>query len=124
VTSDSQLALALVAALDDRALDALADRLRPRLRGDTTPEPRPIAYTVATLADEVGLSQRAVRAAIHRGELQASLRGRSYLITASAVEAWAAPSDRAASARRESPSRKPRRRGVMTSALAQLDMER
>jgi excisionase family DNA binding protein len=76
-----------VEALDDRALDVLADALASRLGASTTP----VAYTVATLASELDLSERAVRAAIHRGELQAVKRGRIYLVTRDAVEAWAAP---------------------------------
>jgi hypothetical protein len=74
VSRDSQIALALVESLDDRALDVLADALAPRLAASTAP-PAPVAYTVASLAGELGLSERAVRAAIHRGELHAASVG-------------------------------------------------
>jgi excisionase family DNA binding protein len=122
VSRDSQIALALVESLDDRALDVLADALAPRLAASTAP-PAPVAYTVASLAGELGLSERAVRAAIHRGELHAAKRGRTYLITRGAVEAWAAPSvDRQRG--RERSSRERGHRPVMASALARLDGER
>ena len=47
------------------------------------------AYTVATLALELGRSERSIRAAIARGELQAVKRGRGYVISADAVADWA-----------------------------------
>jgi excisionase family DNA binding protein len=123
VSRDSEIGRAIVAALDDQTLDLLAERLSPRLNVDETRGPQRIAYTVATLAGELGLSPRAVRAAVQRGELPAVKRGRGYVITASAVEAWAAPNDR--KSRRGQPSpRTPPGRGVMTAALADLDTER
>jgi excisionase family DNA binding protein len=120
---DSQLALAFVEALDDRALDVLADALAPRLGTSTTQAPAPVVYTVATLAAELGVSGRAIRAAIHRGELEARKRGRTYVITRAAVEAWAAP-DAGRAQRRDRPSRERRHGRVMASALARLDGER
>jgi excisionase family DNA binding protein len=47
------------------------------------------AFTVATLAAELGRSERSIRAAIARGELQAVKRGRGYVIAADAVADWA-----------------------------------
>jgi excisionase family DNA binding protein len=47
-------------------------------------------YTPATLAAELGRSPRSIRGAIHRGELRATKRGRGWIISAEAVEAWAA----------------------------------
>lgn len=90
MSSDAQLALALVAALDDAALDVLARRLAPRLRESTAGAGagKPIAYTVATLAHELGLSPRAIRGAIERGELAATKRGGRWLISADAVTVW------------------------------------
>jgi excisionase family DNA binding protein len=122
VSRDSQIALALVESLDDRALDVLADALAPRLGASTTPS-APVAYTVASLAGELGLSERVIRAAIHRGELDAAKRGRTYLITRDAVEAWAAPgADRQRG--RERSSRERAHRPVMASALARIGTER
>jgi excisionase family DNA binding protein len=119
VTRDSQIALALVEALDDRALDALADALAPRLGASTAPA-RPVAYTVATLAEELGLSPRVIRGAIQRGELQGVKRGRTYLIARDAVDAWAAP-DAGRPRGVERPSRGRAHRPVMGAALARLD---
>jgi excisionase family DNA binding protein len=122
--SDSRLALAWVEALDDRALDALADALASRLGASTTP-PAPVAYTVASLASEVGLSERVIRSEIHSGGLQAVKRGRTYVITRDAVEAWAAPAPGAGRPRdRERPSRGRAHRPVMADALARADGER
>jgi excisionase family DNA binding protein len=47
------------------------------------------AYTVATLARVLGVSERVVRNAIWRGELAAVRRGSRWVIAAVAVEAWA-----------------------------------
>jgi excisionase family DNA binding protein len=47
------------------------------------------AFTVHTLAVELGRSERSIRAAIARGELQAVKRGRGYVISADAVADWA-----------------------------------
>jgi excisionase family DNA binding protein len=121
MTTDSRLALALVEALDDRALDVLADALASRL--GMSAAPRPVAYTVATLAAELGLSERVIRDRIHRGELAAVKHGRTYVIARAAVEVWVAPDARRPQ-RRERPSRERRHRPVMASALARLDGER
>jgi excisionase family DNA binding protein len=47
------------------------------------------AYTPRTLAVELGRSERSIRAAIARGELEAIKRGRGWVIAADAVAAWA-----------------------------------
>jgi excisionase family DNA binding protein len=96
VSPDSQIALAVIGSLDDHALDLLAARLGPRLRDQNEPVRRPAAYTVATLADELGLSQRTVRGAIDRGELAAVKRGSRWLVSAEAVAAWVAPAQQRA----------------------------
>jgi excisionase family DNA binding protein len=122
MSSDSRIALALITALDDEALDLLAARLAPRLSDNGRDDTRPIAYTVATLAAQLGLSPRAIRGAIDRGELQAVRRGRHYIIAASAVETWTMPeagrSVRRASAQRSRPTSG---RGVMATALAKVE---
>jgi excisionase family DNA binding protein len=55
----------------------------------------PSIYTPQTLAAEIGVTPRAVRAAIERGDLQARRSGRGYVIGAEAVAEWAAPTARA-----------------------------
>lgn len=49
----------------------------------------PSVYTPTTLARELGITPRAVRAAIERGDLQARRSGRGYVIGAEAVAVWA-----------------------------------
>jgi excisionase family DNA binding protein len=63
----------------------------------------PSAYTPKTLAAELGITPRAVRAAIERGDLQAHRSGRGYVIAAEAIAEWATPptSRRRREARRE-----------------------
>ena len=61
------------------------------------------AYTPKTLAGELGMTPRAIRAAIERGDLYARRSGRGYVIAAEAVAAWAgAPTRRRRTARRAS----------------------
>lgn len=55
----------------------------------------PSVYSPQTLAAELGITPRAVRAAIERGDLQARRSGRGYVIGADAVAAWAQPRARA-----------------------------
>lgn len=75
----------------DDDLDRLADRIADRLAGRMEPRDEPAAYTCRTLAAELGISPRAVRAAIGRGDLQAVRRGRGWIIGADAVAAWGTP---------------------------------
>ena len=49
----------------------------------------PAVYTPQTLAAELGVTPRAIRAAIERGDLEARRSGRGYVISAEAVAAWA-----------------------------------
>lgn len=121
VNSDAPIALAVVAALDDEALDLLAERLAPRLPIEHKRNAAPIAYTVATLAHEVGLSERAVRGAIERRELAAVKRSGRWLVSAEAVAAWVTPAP--------APTQiAPRRRGgtaakgSLASLAVQIDM--
>ncbi len=58
--------------------------------------PAPAVYTPQTLAAELRITPRAVRAAIERGDLQARRSGRGYVIGAEAVAAWTAAPARGA----------------------------
>jgi hypothetical protein len=63
-------------------------RLRELIGPPPPVDPRPIAYTVASLADELHVSARVVRGAIARGELAAVKRVGRYIIAAGAVDDW------------------------------------
>jgi excisionase family DNA binding protein len=108
--SAAPLARAIVTAIAEDPV-ALA-QLRELLRNNTDhqepqEQPRRAAYTVATLAAELNLSPKVVRAAIRRGELAGVKHGRRWIISCEAVTAWAAPV--AAPPRRTPmPSRSPR----------------
>ena len=92
--SASMLAALILDSLDDNGLAVLARRLVPHLRPSAEAEERGhIAYTVASLAIELGVSQKAIRCAIARRELSAVKRGARWIISADAVRAWAAASD-------------------------------
>ncbi len=116
------LAAALLAELDDAALDALAERLAPRLayRLGARSTDAPAAYTVSTLATELRVSTKTVRGAIHRGELSATRSGRSYYVLADAVRDWLDAREDPRS-RRPSPARKARVRSPLRDALARLE---
>ncbi len=93
---------------DPARLAQLGDALAKR--DDAHPAPAVPAYTVATLAVELGRSDRAIRDAIHRGELRAVKRGRGYVIGAEAVAHWATPPSTPGATR-------PRRPGLSRQAL-------
>jgi excisionase family DNA binding protein len=113
------LASALVEAL--AADPAAISRLRELVALDAHPvAPEPVIYTVASLAAVLDVSERVVRGAIARGELQAAKRGGRYLITAGAVREWAAVEPGGNS---EHPARAQLRRahGPLRTALDTLD---
>lgn len=114
--------LPLTLTLSDDQLDAIAERVAAKLAPVAMRyEARPAAYTVATLAQETGLSTRAIRGAIERGELPAVKRGRRWLIDASAVAAWIEPSPPAPVP--AAPSRARRRRpsgGTLASVVQRI----
>jgi excisionase family DNA binding protein len=114
------LASALVEALaaDPAAISRLRELVAVELPHPTAPEP--VIYTVASLAAVLDVSERVVRGAIARGELQAAKRGGRYLISAGAVRDWAAAAPGATS---EPPGRaQPRRaHGPLRTALETLD---
>jgi excisionase family DNA binding protein len=93
-SSSAVLASLILDGLDDHGLAALARRLLPHLKQPAEAEERShVAYTVASLASELGVSQKAIRCAIARRELPAVKRGSRWIISADAVRAWATASD-------------------------------
>ena len=94
-TPSSILASLMLQGLDENGLAALARRLAPHLSGPVHSETseRHLAYTVASLAIELGVSQKAIRCAIARGELSAVKRGSRWIISANAVQTWATASE-------------------------------
>jgi excisionase family DNA binding protein len=96
-------------ALSDQDLAGFARRLLPHLQEGQRDQARAhSAYTVATLAAELGMSAKAVRCAIARHELRAVKRGSRWIISGEAVSAWAAaPDARHATARRRPASLTP-----------------
>ncbi len=119
--SDS-LAATLIAGLDDDALDALAERLAPRLahRVEAAPRPEPAGYTVATLAADLRITPKVVYGAIHRGELPATRSGRSFYVSGEAVRQWLGAREDPR-ARRPSPARRRVARSPLRDALARLE---
>jgi hypothetical protein len=114
----------LVAALlDDLAAPHAREALRRALEPEEAPRPpnERTVFTAETLAAELGITPRAVRAAITRGDLAAIKRAGRWIIARQAVEAWARPTGAAAAAR--APRRRAGRRSgrPMTDALAALD---
>lgn len=103
-SASSALASLILDGLDDYGLAALARRLLPYLRRSADPQAYRghIAYTVASLATELGVSEKAIRCAIARRELSAVKRGSRWIISAEAVCAWAAPSEARRASRRPS----------------------
>jgi excisionase family DNA binding protein len=62
------------------------------------------AYSVASLAAELGVSAKAVRCAITRRELRAVKRGSRWIISADAISEWAAASEAHDTAARRRPA--------------------
>jgi excisionase family DNA binding protein len=87
------LVSAIVDGLSDRDLGMLARRLSPHLRQPAELNNGHSAYTVASLAAELGVSQKTIRSAIARRELAAVKRGARWLISADSVREWATPSE-------------------------------
>jgi excisionase family DNA binding protein len=81
----------------------------------------PSVYTPKTLAAELGITPRAVRAAIERGDLHARRSGRGYVIGAEAVAEWASSPPRT---RRPRVARESRPLGDALAELADRGFER
>ena len=113
-------ALAIVEAIrDDPETLAL---LRSLI--DSVPEQEsPLAYTVRGLAQRTGRSPKAIRGAIHRGELVATRDGsRGYTILPEHAELWLRPAtDTARPSARLDRDRRGANCRVMSEALASLD---
>jgi excisionase family DNA binding protein len=87
------LASLILDGLSEHDLGILARRLLPHLRQPPEPasEGTHGAYTVASLATELGVSQKTIRCAIARRELTAVKRGARWLISGEAVREWVTP---------------------------------
>lgn len=83
--------LPLTLTLSEDQLDALAECIVAKLAPGPMQTSRCAAYTVTTLAQELGMSPRAIRGAIERRELAAVKRGGRWIIAAQAVAAWTEP---------------------------------
>jgi excisionase family DNA binding protein len=93
-SASSALAAHLLGELDENAIGLLAERLVPHLArlGDRNAAVAHAAYTVQSLAADLGVSPKAIRCAIARGELRGVKRGSRWIIPPEAVEEWAIPS--------------------------------
>lgn len=102
VTAAQALASLLLEGLSDHDLADFARRLLPHLHEGRPGRTRArCAYTVASLAAELGVSDKAIRCAITRHELRGVKRGSRWIISADAVDEWAtAPDVHPARARR------------------------
>ncbi len=102
VAAAQTLATLLLEGLTEQDLAVFARRLLPHLEeGQLDRAGGHSAYTVASLAAELGVSAKAVRCAITRQELQAVKRGSRWIISADAVSEWAtAPEAHHAAGRR------------------------
>lgn len=106
------LASLILDGLDEDGLADLARRLQPHLQSaDRHPDQGHVAYTVASLASELGVSAKAIRCAIARRELSAVKRGSRWIISAEAVSAWATASETRRGSRRPSCLTTPRAAG-------------
>jgi excisionase family DNA binding protein len=77
--------LVLTVNVDD-LVELVAERVIVLLGRQTSP--MLAVYTCTTLAADLGVTPRAIRAAISRGELRAVKRGGRWLIPAGAVSDW------------------------------------
>jgi excisionase family DNA binding protein len=102
VTAAQAFASLLFEGLSNQDLAVFARRLLPHLQeSQLDGAPAHPGYTVASLAAELGVSDKAVRCAIARHELRAVKRGSRWIISADAVSEWAtAPETAEASVRR------------------------
>jgi len=84
------LAQSFVAAIVEDPVALAELRVHLDADGPALPSDAPLAYTVATLADSLGVSAKVVRGAIRRRELDAVKSGRRWLISTEAARAWTA----------------------------------
>lgn len=108
VTAAQAFASLLLEGLSNQDLAAFARRLLPHLQESQLESARAhSAYTVASLAAKLGVSDKAVRCAIARNELRAIKRGSRWIISADAVSEWATAPDAAQATARRSPAALP-----------------
>jgi excisionase family DNA binding protein len=114
----------LALMLSDDQLDALAEHVAAKLALGTKQDARS-AYTVTTLAQELGMSPRAVRGAIERRELAAVKRGGRWIIAAQAVTDWAEPRHEGTTAASALPRPRIRtsRRAMLADVVRSLDAD-
>jgi excisionase family DNA binding protein len=93
LTGPPTLASVLVDSLDDETLALLARRLTPHLGQPAQATVSSVAYTVASLASELGVSAKTIRCAIARQELRAVKRGARWIISSQAVAEWVSTQD-------------------------------
>ncbi|WP_354700027.1 helix-turn-helix domain-containing protein [Paraconexibacter sp. AEG42_29] len=103
---------AILAQLQDdpRACSQLAALLR-------TAAPARTCHTTASLAAELGTSERTIRRAIASGELVASRRAGRWVMTVDDVRDWIDRGRRSGGTRRQRGPTPAPRRGTMTRAL-------
>jgi excisionase family DNA binding protein len=85
------LARALVASLDDQALDQLAELLAPRLRDRISPPSSPFV-DVAGAAERLRCSRQRVYDLVHAGRLQPRRDGRRLLFAVADLDTYLAAS--------------------------------
>ena len=112
-----------VRAMSDAQRGELAELLVIKSRQSASIiAPPPIAYTTHTLAPALGITERAVREAIRRGDLAAEKRGRRWLIDPESVERFIRPGRDRASASAAARGR-PRGHRPMAEALEDLSQQ-
>jgi excisionase family DNA binding protein len=111
------LVSAIVDGLSDRDVGVLARRLLPHLGQPRELYDAHCAYTVASLAAQLGVSQKTIRSAISRRELAAVKRGARWLISAESVREWATPSDARPRSRRTRSAAVPKAAGPSLRAV-------
>lgn len=120
LTSPSSLVASLILdGLDEHGLAVLARRLLPHLTqsADRHADRGNVAYTVASLAAELCVSEKAIRCEIARRELSAVKRGSRWIISAEAVSAWATASEARRASRRPSCPTAPQAAGPSLRAV-------
>jgi excisionase family DNA binding protein len=115
----TSIAKALIADLDDEAVDDLAARLAPHLvnRLDVpTVEVSQALLTCAEAASQAGTHVETIRRAVRRGLLPSGRAGRAIRIKPADLEAWLGSGARSS---RPTPAPRARRRATVKRPLAE-----